>query len=540
MVFKTPNDVKQIPNGIPNDLLIHQFVLNDSHKYGRAKLSRSKTTFIDGISSKSLSISQIIERVDVLSRTFDKLLGSESRTDPWSRVVCFFTPNTIDYMPCAWAIQKAGGIVSTANAMYGASELAYQLKDCGAKQIGCHSTTLKVCLEAAKLARLPTSSIFTFDQVRGYPSIDDLASAGKQVQTLPEIRLSHGEATTRVAFLCYSSGTTGLPKGAMISHRNVISNVLQLNTYDAQPHCSDVVMGVLPMSHIYALVLVGHLEVFRGNTIIMLPRFTFPTFCASVERYKITHGYIVPPIVIQLLKNPEVRKHDLSSVRYWFVGAAPMSEEVANGFCKLYPKTALRNGYGMTETCTVTTYTSQEDIMLGSSGCLLPNIEARVVGSDGKDIKEFNKSGELWVKGPNVVLGYLHNQQATDATIDRDGWLKTGDEVEVRKSPKGREHFWILERIKELIKVKGMQVAPAELEACLLSHPDVVDAAVIPVPDDYSDELPKAYCVVLKPSESLKKDIYDHVAQQKSGKLNIIYRLLTLSSQAFKRRNRIH
>jgi len=215
-------------------------------------------------------------------------------------------------------------------------------------------------------------------------------------------------------------------------------------------------------------------------------------------------------------------QYDLSSVKGIFTGAAPLGEETAEDLQKMFPSWAIRQGYGLTETCTVVCSTVPSDIWFGSSGSLVSGYEARLVDPDGKEITEYNTPGELWVKSPSVVLGYLNNPQATKETFI-DGYMRTGDEAVVRKHPKsGHEHIFITDRIKELIKVKGLQVAPAELEAHLLTHPAVNDCVVIGVPSDREGEVPKAF-VVKSPNVGLeesdrmiKRDIARHVEKHKS------------------------
>ncbi|KAI9804403.1 MAG: hypothetical protein M1825_001302 [Sarcosagium campestre] len=242
----------------------------------------------------------------------------------------------------------------------------------------------------------------------------------------------------------------------------------------------------------------------------------------AIQRFKINTLYLVPPIIIAMTNNKAVLdKYDLSSVKAIFTGAAPLGAESAENLEKQHPSWTIRQGYGLTETSTVICSTSPHDIWYGSSGSLLPGVQARIVSPQGDDIDVYDQPGELVVKSPSVVLGYLNNERATKETF-QDGWMRTGDEAVVRKSVNGHEHIFIVDRIKELIKVKGMQVAPAELEAHLLTHPAVADAAVIPVHDDAAGERPKAFVVkssqvALEDSDQLLvRDIIKHVKQHKA------------------------
>lgn len=319
----------------------------------------------------------------------------------------------------------------------------------------------------------------------------------------------------------------------MITHRNVIANTLQLITHEKDHRAilvepgnheyTESCLGLLPMSHIYGLVVICHLSVYRGDRVVVLPKFEMQSYLASIARYSIQTLYLVPPIIIQMTKSEQVlRKHDLSSVKAIFTGAAPLGKETAEDLQRLFPSWAIRQGYGLTETCTVVCSSIPHDIWFGSSGSLVAGIEARLVTVEGNEITGYEQTGELWVKGPAVVPGYLNNVKATQETFV-DGYMRTGDEAMVMKHPEsGHEHIFITDRIKELIKVKGMQVAPAELEAHLLTHPAVNDCVVIGVPSDREGEVPKAF-VVKSPSVGLEdsdrmlsREICKHVEQHKS------------------------
>jgi acyl-CoA synthetase (AMP-forming)/AMP-acid ligase II len=249
-----------------------------------------------------------------------------------------------------------------------------------------------------------------------------------------------------------------------ISHFNIISNILQRTTFEAPwrkqntNDATEVVMGFLPFSHIYGLVLICHTSTYRGDQVIVLPKFDLANFLQSIERFKIYELFVVPPIVVLMTNNLEVlRKYDLSSVKFLYTGAAPLGKESVMAMQSLYPDWQVCQAYGLTESATVVSSTTRADKWHGSSGSLLPGAEVRIVSADGNDIEEYDTPGELWVKAPSVVIGYLDNEKATKETFseDRNGrWLKTGDEGEIRVCPaSGNEHVWIVDRIKELIKV---------------------------------------------------------------------------------------
>jgi acyl-CoA synthetase (AMP-forming)/AMP-acid ligase II len=254
----------------------------------------------------------------------------------------------------------------------------------------------------------------------------------------------------------------------MISHTNVIANVLQIVAFDTEARIlaktgneksQENALGLLPMSHIYSLVVICHVGPYRGDGTIVLPKFDMGMYLNAIQKFKINALYLVPPIIIMMVNQKEtLAKFDLSSVQTIFSGAAPLAKETSDSLLKLYPNWIIRQGYGLTETSTVVSSSSAHDIWFGSSGSLIPGIEARIVEPEGgKDITALDTPGELWVKGPAVTLGYLNNKKATDETYTTDSkgrWMRTGDEAVIRKSPSGIEHLFITDRIKELIKVK--------------------------------------------------------------------------------------
>ena len=218
-------------------------------------------------------------------------------------------------------------------------------------------------------------------------------------------------------------------------------------------------MGCLPFSHIYGLVIICHTSSYRGDQVIVLPKFDFHNFLKCIARFRIHELFVVPPIVIMMAKNSETcREYDLSSVKFLYTGAAPLGKEIVEDLQLEYPDWTVCQAYGLTESSTVISSMSRSDVWPGSSGSLIPGVEARIVSADGKDIETYSTPGELWVKSPSVTLGYLNNKQSTNETFiedERGRWLRTGDEVEFRKSPKsGNEHLWVVDRMKELIKVK--------------------------------------------------------------------------------------
>ncbi|KAI9715074.1 MAG: hypothetical protein M1812_006192 [Candelaria pacifica] len=515
MVFTAPEWVPKLPFDPPDSIPINEFMLNEL--YGRHPLGYSQAPFTCGLSGTSYSALEVRDRVDCLARALAKEFDwHPNKGTEWNKVIGVFSLNTIDTLTLAWATHRLSGISSPANAAYSLAELEHQLRDSGSRVLFTNAPLLPIALEAARKVGIPKDRIYLLELPneatggqaipKGYRTVDDLIQEGERLPRLEGLRWKRGQGAKQTAFLCYSSGTSGLPKGVMISHRNVIANILQIATFEkpyrdslkditAQAENTEVALGLLPQNHIYSLVVVCHATAYRGDGVINLPKFDLRQYLETIQRFRINTLYIVPPIIVTMAKNNKLcAEYELGSVKSLFTGAAPLGAETAEALQRQYPDWKIRQGYGLTETSTVVCSTPFSDIWFGSSGSLLPAVEARIVSVEGNDITGYDQPGELVVRSPSVVLGYLNNDEANEATF-KDGYMHTGDEAVVRKGPNGFEHIFIVDRIKELIKVKGLQVAPAELEAHLLTHPAVADVAVIPVQDEAAGELPKAFIV---------------------------------------------
>ncbi|CAD6501762.1 BgTH12-02011 [Blumeria graminis f. sp. triticale] len=539
MVFLPPAWPPQLSE-IPDSISIPQFMFEET--YGRCPLKESKNPFTCGLTGRTYTTLEMKSHVEHLARALsNNFLWQPNRGSEWDKIVGIYSLNTLDFMILAYAVHRLSGIAAPASAASSHSELEYQLKSSGAKALFTCIPLLETALKAARGAGIPQSRVYIlelpkqFSGTRKVPfrTVWDLIAEGSSLPPLEALSWQKGQGARQVAYICFSSGTSGLPKGVMISHRNVIANVLQVAAYDKPSRDkrsgrgSEVALGLLPMSHIYGLVTIAKASTWRGDAVIILPKYELTSFFNSIQQYKIESLYLVPPIIIQITKNPQlVVKYDMSSVKTVFSGAAPLSAAVAQELQKIFPSWVIRQGYGLTETSPIVCNTSEDDVIFGSSGSLLPGVAVKLMSGDNTEITDYDTPGELLVQSPSVVLGYLNNEKANKETFvdEHDGkghWLRTGDEAVVRRSPGGNEHIYIQERIKELIKVNGLQVAPAELEAHLLSHPSVADCAVIGIPNGVVGEVPKAF-IVKSPSsqsvedETLKSDICKFVQGHKS------------------------
>ncbi|KAH8652021.1 4-coumarate-CoA ligase, variant [Ilyonectria robusta] len=535
MVFRADATVWSLPP-IPDTVPLCEFIFDE--RYGRRPMAESLDPFICGISGKRISPQEQKDRVDHLARALAKHFAwNVNEGTEFDKVAVIFAPNTIDTMTISWALHRVNGLSSPANSVYSADELRHQLETSRAKAIFTVASLLPVALEAAEKHKVNKGHIILCEMPgdhsypRDFRTVSQLIEEGRHLPALEALAWAKGQGARQTAFLCFSSGTSGVPKAVMISHYNVIANVLQLQVYEQpmrdaiQPNWRDVTVGLMPFSHIYGLVAVCHIGLYRGDSMVVLPKFDIRAFLSTIEAYKINTLPIVPPIIITMTKQKALcDRYDLTSVKQILSGAAPLSREVAQKLSSQHGSWVIRQGYGLTETATAVASSPSWDIWLGSSGCIMPGVEAKLLSPEGVEITAYNQPGELLIKSPSVVLGYLNNPQANEETfIDMpDGrYLKTGDEVEIRLSPAGNEHIWVVDRIKELIKVKGLQVAPAELEGCLLEHPAVTDCAVIPVPDERAGELPKAFVVKSPDFDTcdqvdLKQSIIKHVEKVKA------------------------
>ncbi|KAJ2904879.1 uncharacterized protein MKZ38_006920 [Zalerion maritima] len=556
MVFEAPAWVPKVPIEIPDSITLEEFMA--SEKYGRRPAAKSRNPYTCGITGRTYTAVEVIDRTRNIAKAIAKRTGwTPNEGTPWDKVVGIFSLNTIDYIPLAHAVHRLNGIVTPASAAYSAPEAEHQLRASGAKILFTCLPLLEAALAAAKNVGIPKDKIFLLDmpvpdKKTPYVPISALAEEGKSLPDLEPLQWCKGQGARQAAFLCFSSGTSGLPKAVMISHLNVIANVMNHAAFESHavklsgPE-TEVVLGLLPLSHIYGLVVIAHCGTYRGSEIIILPRFEMNSYLNAIEQFKIERLVVVnecatSPRVWYMPDGYDadfcdIGKKDLSSVRVLYTGAAPMGIQTLADTQRLWPDWKIGQGYGMTETSTIICTTSEHDIFIGSSGSIIPNTRGKIMGFDGKEVTTHDTPGELWAQGPSVVLGYLNNEKANAETFvwDHDGrWIKTGDEVVVSKAPSGNEHLFIVDRIKELIKVKGHQVAPAELEAHLLAHPMVNDTAVIPVLDDHAGEVAKAF-VVKAASEteglsdpeicrSIAKHVEDHKAKYKwlSGGIEFI------------------
>ncbi|KAI9726036.1 MAG: hypothetical protein M1828_002044 [Chrysothrix sp. TS-e1954] len=421
-------------------------------------------------------------------------------------VVMIHSTNHI-FVPVAYLGAAGHGyIFSGSNPAYGVSEIKFQIENTGAKVLLVDPILLDAALRAADQAKFPRSRIFLFSdtecrRTQGLSDWRTILAHSDEASGAQWRRLSPEEHRSKIAVLNYSSGTTGLPKGVMITHQNVIANVTQSlymrrlqneSTSSLQPTANngrdERWLGFLPLYHAYGQLWSISAACLSLTPCYFMRSFDFPKWLSHIQTHQITHIQTAPPLLVMLAKRPETSKFDLSSLRNILCGAAPLSAELQNEvMSKVGRDLKVVQTWGMTElTCSSLHVPGLMHDLSGAVGLPDPNCQVKLISDEGKEVGD-GERGEVHVKGPNVCRGYWRNEAATRDTFDEDGFLKTGD-VAIRK----KGWYWIVDRKKELIKVKGFQVAPAELEAVLLENDYVADAAVVALQMEY-EELPRAY-----------------------------------------------
>ncbi|KAK6509514.1 hypothetical protein TWF481_004254 [Arthrobotrys musiformis] len=432
-----------------------------------------------------------------------------------------FSSNNIYFPVLLMGIVGSECVFTGANPTFTARELAYQINDAHAKVLFVAPDAVPTALEAAKTTGFDTRKIFVFDDNVKNPNRAAWAKypiggywtdiALERDEDFRWRRLGGKDVHTTVA-INYSSGTTGMPKGVEITHWNFVANATQsLAMDDPVVGYEPVNLSAIPMYHAYGMAAFVMLAPKQGVKVYVMPKFDFVEYLKCIEKYKVTSIAAVPPIVVAFAKHPAVDKTDLSSVRSIGCGAAPLSAETAIAAEAKFNNVRILQGYGLSEvTCAVIAQRENKlniNPKRGTVGHIAPNCQAKLVDGEGKELGR-NVPGELWVRGPNVMKGYYNKPEATADTITPDGWLKTGDVAYVDD-----EGLWyIVDRKKELIKTSGYQVAPAELEAVLLEHPDVADAGVIGI--KWADnERPRAYIVRNAGSKVTSEDIKKYMSK---------------------------
>ncbi|KAL0119142.1 hypothetical protein PUN28_009623 [Cardiocondyla obscurior] len=485
------------------ELLIHEFVWKNTESYP------NHTALECGINGKKYTFAQAKDATSYIGRSL-RNMGLKS-----GDVIALIAPNCPDSVLGFLGSTSAGLVVTTINPVCIAEEMSRQMSKTNVKAVITSTVIASTVLSATK-ACLPreTPVIVIDDQTGPIPDglipFNDLITRGK---SLPPVKTDR--TFDDLAVLPFSSGTTGLAKGVMLTHRNLVSNIgmVESSIHAFQPTTStfqEVLPAVLPFFHIYGMNGLVFPRLSCGNKVVTLPKFTPETFVNVLEKSKPTALYVVPPLVLFLTASPLVKKHFFNHTHMMMSGAAPLAKTDVDRFYEKFKIDStifkFHQGYGLTESSPVAFI--EHGQKYSSIGKNIASCQARLVDiTTQQDIDTVGQTGELWLKGPHIMKGYLDDEASTKNTINEDGWLKTGDIAYFDED----FDFYITDRLKELIKVKGFQVPPAELEALLRMHPDVEEAGVIGIPHARHGEVPKAFVVTNKGKKPTEDDIKNFV-----------------------------
>ncbi|KAI0345623.1 acetyl-CoA synthetase-like protein [Trametopsis cervina] len=511
----------------------YQHVLTKSKEF-----SPGSPAFIDGITGETLTRGEVEKECFLLASAFRNVHKKGLVGLNKGSVVLFFSPNTTLYPRIQFALGAAGIVPGHTNSSYVADEVAHAYKISGASHILVHPSLLQLA-SSTLVSKLGFSEADVKRRVivaarkkdvpadvaaRGFLDLDDIT---KDVKPLDKPEPFDGNDAHETAAIYFSSGTTGLSKAVALTHYNMNAFLVQgTSVWPWHVHGRDIVQAVVPLYHVFGGIILVVQSYYSGCPLVILPRFEPVSFLSSIQKLRITSLALVPPLLHFILKSPLVEEYDLSSVKLIHVGAAPVSTEIVlmtiDFFKKRGVDISIVQGYGMTESNGGMAFLRVEHMVkkAGSIGFLLPNIDGRLVDENGAVVPR-GSPGELWVRGPNFMKEYVGNPKATQETRTADGWFKTGDVMTLDNDG----FLTVVDRKKELIKYKGFQVAPAELEAILFTHPSVSDAGVIGVysAKDFS-EVPKAYIApkdtkLLKASQAEKDRAVAEIHQWLQGRI---------------------
>ncbi|KAH7374018.1 hypothetical protein KP509_17G083800 [Ceratopteris richardii] len=485
---------------IPNHLPLTQYCFQHLDEFAeRPCLIRS-----DG--SKTYSFAE----VELYSRRISaglSQLGIEK-----GDVVMLLLPNCVEFALIFLGLTARGAACTTCNPFYTAQEIAKQVNGSRAKLIVTQAAFTDKLMEVANAVFHGFKVMTTDEAIDEYLHIALLMEADEDL--CPAIAPNPAD----VIAIPYSSGTTGLPKGVMLTHRSLITSIAQqVDGENPNIHMTkdDVIICVLPMFHIYSLSTVLLCSLRVGASIVVMTKFEIVALMEVIQKFKVTIAPLVPPIVLALAKNPIVEKYDLSSIRMLMSGAAPLGKDLEDLFHSRVTQAIIGQGYGMTEAGPVIAMClgfakSPFAVKVGACGTVVRNAEMKIVDPETGISLPRNESGEICIKGEQIMKGYIGDPEATQRTIDKDGFLHTGDIGFVDDD----DEIFIVDRVKEIIKFKGFQVPPAELESILLSHPEIIDAACVPRKDEVAGEVPVAFVVKASKVELSASSVMEFVARQ--------------------------
>ncbi|EOA40062.1 hypothetical protein CARUB_v10008755mg [Capsella rubella] len=474
---------------------------------------RGTTAFIDAATGHRLSFSDLWRAVDRVADFLYHEIGIR-RGD----VILILSPNSIYIPVVCLSVMSLGAVVTTANTLNTAGEISKQIADCNPTLA---FTTRQLALKLAAAVSVVLTDDGEEEPSLGVRVVGILSEMMKKEPRGQRVRDRVNKDDT--AMMLYSSGTTGPSKGVISSHGNLTAHVAR-HLSDKLKQEDEIVLCTVPMSHTYGLLGFAMRTVALGTTVVVLRRFELHDMLDAVDKFKATSLIMAPPVLVAMINGADLikAKYDLSSLRLVRCGGAPLSKAVTEGFLERYPSVEIHQGYALTESNGggANSGLAEEEAPLrkyGTAGTLTSDVEARIVDPNTGRVMGVNQTGELWLKGPSISKGYFRNEEATNETINGEGWLKTGDLCYIDEDG----FLFVVDRLKELIKYKGYQVPPAELEALLITHPCIIDAAVIPFPDKEAGQYPMAYVVRVSESNLSEKQIIDFISKQVAPYKNI-------------------
>ncbi|XP_030510279.1 4-coumarate--CoA ligase CCL1 [Cannabis sativa] len=488
---------------IPNHLPLHSYCFENISQF------KDRPCLINGATGETITYAD----VDLTSRKV--AAGLDKIGIKQGDVIMLLLQNSPEFVYSFLAASYIGAIITTANPFYTPAEVA--------KQAAASKTKLVITLSGY----IDKVKDFTSNENGGGVKVMCIDAPPIESECLHFSLLTQADESEipavkihpdDVVALPYSSGTTGLPKGVMLTHKGLVTSVAQQVDGDNPNlyfHQNDVILCVLPLFHIYSLnsILLCGLRV--GAAILIMQKFEINKLLELIEKFKVTIAPFVPPIVLSVAKCPDLHRYDLSSIRTVMSGGAPMGKELEEAVKEKLPHAKLGQGYGMTEAGPVLSMClafAKEPfpIKSGACGTVVRNAEMKIVDPDTGASLPRNQSGEICIRGKQIMKGYINDFEATKGTIDEAGWLHTGDIGFIDND----DELFIVDRLKELIKYKGFQVAPAELESMLIAHPNISDAAVVSMKDEAAGEVPVAFVVRSNGSKISEEDIKQYISKQ--------------------------
>lgn len=484
MIFTGPRPRVHVP-----ETTVTSFILRQAEQYP----DRLATVDVDGENGHTYG--------QLASAVRRAATGLRARGFGKGDVLALLAPNVPAYPVAYHAAALAGGTVVVLNPLDTADDLTAHLNDTGARLLV--TVPSEVAKATAVTARTKVEEIIVFGEAEGATSFSALLADGAP----PEPAI---DPARDVVTVLHSSGSTGYPKGVLLTHRNMIANVLQTSLV-APLDEDETVLAVPPFHHAFGLIMTMNASLLQGATLVTMPRFDPEAYLKAIQEHRVTRLYVVPTIAVLLAKSPLVDRYDLSSLRSIVSGGAALDPGTAE-LCRRRLGVSIGQGYGLTEAL-VSFMQLADPVAPGSVGPTSPNIECKILDITTGEELGHNQDGEVLIRGPHVMKGYLNAPEATAKVLEPDGFLHTGDLGHVDENGE----LFLVDRIKELIKYKGQQVSPVELEAVLMSHPNVTDVAVIGVPDEEASEIPKAFVVTGEPvtPEEIMAFVAERVAPYK-------------------------